>query len=131
MANVYVYGIENPSVPNLVVSGIMTDFSVTSSGTEQTLPGQTSCSPNADAGVTDVSTKVSLTVRGTAIDSTTLKTITGSVVAVEINSETSCGGNRQSVIYSFDIKVTSAAVTAKARDWWDVKIDGVVQWPAV
>jgi len=130
MANVYVYGIEEPSVGSvLIISGIMTDFSVTSSGTEQTLPGQRSCDPNADSGVTDVSTKVSLTVRGTAISQDTLKTITGTVVAVSISSETTCDTGRTPVAYAFNVKVNSAAVTAKARDWWDVKIDGIVQWP--
>jgi len=128
MAEAFVYGIENQSVEKLIVKGIMTDLSVTSSGTEQTLPGQRSCDQNADSGVTDISTKVSLTVRGSAISQSDLKNITGTMVAVSINSETSCGGNRQPVSYSFNLKVSSAAVTAKARDWWDVKIDGTVVW---
>lgn len=128
MAEVYVYGIGDQSVDDLIVKGIMTDFSVNSSGTEQTLPGQRSCDQNADSGVSDVSTKVSLTVRGSAISQTVLQSITGTIVNVTVSSETSCGGNRQAVNYSFNVKVSSAAVTAKARDWWDVKIDGTVVW---
>lgn len=129
MATAYVYGIKDPQVP---VSGIVTDFHVTSSGTEQDLPGQTSCEQTADTGVSDIKTTVDFTVRGGAVFGDTLKGMVGSKVHVKIDSEDACPGSnnddRESVTLEFDIKITNVDVTAKQRDWWDTKITGTVIW---
>lgn len=128
----YVYGIKDPTTGAMSLLGIMTDFHVVTSGTEQDLPGQTSCDEIADAGVSDIKTTVDFTVRGDAFDAQTIKTIVGSKFTVGISSEEVCTGSnasdRKSMTLSFTIKVTNADITAKQKDWWDTKITGVVVW---
>ena len=125
-----VYGISGPSAGiTLLGTGVMTDFSVTTSGTEQTLPGQLSSDTNADSGVSDVSTKISLTMRGAAVSGASMATIVGgAAITVTLTSEVPAGSIRVAAPYTFSVIVTSVAVTAKARDWWDVKLDGIVKW---
>lgn len=127
----YVYGIKNPQT-GFTMNGIMTSFHVTTSGTEQDLPGQTSCDPVADSGVSDIKTTVDFDIRGGALQMNTLRSGVGSKITVSIDSEDACAGSnaddREAVHYSFVMKVTSVDVTAKQRDWWEAKVTGVVLW---